>query len=106
MEKSQAKNNMKKTRKDEFSHLQAQRDDDGVEEDQRWASEIKNKGRTSKNNKREALRTTMVLSVLNDPQVEGRRYPRPINRTFSTGSGHKLVLKGHLLAPVCATNRC
>jgi len=62
MGKSQAKNNMKKTRKDEVSHLQARRDDDGVEEDQRWALEMKNKGRTSKNNKMQALRTTMVLS--------------------------------------------
>ena len=62
MGKSQAKNNMRKTRKDEVSHLQARRDDDGVEEDQRWSSEIKNKGRTSKNNKMQALRTTMVLS--------------------------------------------
>jgi len=35
MGKSQAKNNVKKTRKDEVSHLQARRDDDGVEEDQR-----------------------------------------------------------------------
>ena len=68
MRKSQAKNNMKKTRKDEVSHLQARRDDDGVEEDQRWASEMKNKGRTSKNNKMEALRTIMVLSVSNDPR--------------------------------------
>jgi len=33
MGKSQAKNNMKKTRKDEDSHLQARRDDNGVEED-------------------------------------------------------------------------
>jgi len=40
--KSQAKNNMKKTRKDEDSHLQAWRDDDGVEEDQRWAPEMEN----------------------------------------------------------------
>jgi len=62
MGKSQAKNKMRKTRKDEVSHLQARRDDDGVEEDQRWSSEIKNKGRTSKNNKMQALRTTMVLS--------------------------------------------
>ena len=62
MGKSQAKNNMKKTRNDEVSHLQARRDDDGVEEDQRWASEMKNKGRTSKKNKMQALRTTMVLS--------------------------------------------
>jgi len=43
METSQAKNNMKKTRKAEVGHLQARRDDDGVEEDQRWASEMKNK---------------------------------------------------------------
>ena len=34
MRTSQAKNNMKKTRNAEVSHLQAQRDDDGVEEDQ------------------------------------------------------------------------
>ena len=40
---SQAKNNMKKTRKSEVSHLQARRDDDGVKEDQRWASKMKNK---------------------------------------------------------------
>ena len=40
---SQAKNNMKKTRKAEVSHLQARRDDDGVEEDQQWALEMKNK---------------------------------------------------------------
>ena len=71
MGKSQAKNNMKKRRKDEVSHLQARRDDDGVEEDQRWASEMKNKGRTSKNNKIKALRTTMVLSVSNDPRQRG-----------------------------------
>jgi len=73
MEKLQAKNNVKKTRKDEVSHLQARRDDDGVKEDQRWASEIKNKGRTIKNNKIEAPKTTLVLSVSNDPQAEGRR---------------------------------
>jgi hypothetical protein len=48
MGKSQAKNNMTKTRKDAVSHLQARRDDDGVEEDQRWTSEMKNKGRPSK----------------------------------------------------------
>ena len=100
---SQAKNNMKKTRKAEVSHLQARRDDDGVEEDQRWASEMKNKGRTSKNNKMEALRTTMVLSVSNGQRGGGSR---PINRTFSTGSRHKLVLNGHPLAPVHVTNRC
>jgi len=35
MGKSQGKNNMTKTRKDAVSHLQARRDDDGVEEDQR-----------------------------------------------------------------------
>jgi len=40
---SQAKNNMKKTRKAEFSHLQARRDDDGVEEDQQCALEMMNK---------------------------------------------------------------
>jgi len=34
--KSQAKNNLKKTRKYEDCHLQAQRDDDRVEKDQRW----------------------------------------------------------------------
>ena len=62
MGKSQAKNNMKKTRKDEVSHLQARRDDDGVEEDQRWVSKMKNKERTRKKNKMQALRTTMVLS--------------------------------------------
>ena len=45
---SQAKNNMKKTRKAEFSHLQARRDDDGVEEDQQCALEMMNKWRTSK----------------------------------------------------------
>jgi len=54
MEKSQAKNNMTKTEKDAVSHLQVRRDDDGVEEDQRWASEMKNKGEqqngSSKNN--------------------------------------------------------
>jgi len=61
MEKSQAKNNMKKTKKDKVRYLQARRDDDRVEEDQRWASEIKNKRRTSKKNKMQALRITMVL---------------------------------------------
>ena len=40
---SQAKNNMKKTRKTKVSPLQARRDDDRVEEDQRWALEMKNK---------------------------------------------------------------
>jgi len=91
MGKSQAKNNMKKTRKAKVSHLQARRDNDGVEEDQRWASKIKNKERTSKNNKMEALRTTMVLSVSNRQRGGGSR---PINQTFSTGSGNKPVLKG------------
>ena len=43
MRTSQAKNNMKKTRNVEVSHLQARRDNDGVEEDQRWTSEMKNK---------------------------------------------------------------
>jgi len=62
MGKSQAKNNMKKTKKDKVSHLQARRDDDGVKKDQQWASEMKNKGRTNKKNKMQALRTTMVLS--------------------------------------------
>jgi len=73
MGKSQAKNNMKKTRKVEVSHLQARRDDDGVEEDQRWTSEMKNKGRTTKKQQNRSSKTTMVLSVLNDPQTEGRR---------------------------------
>jgi hypothetical protein len=44
---------MEKTRKDEDSHLQARRDDGGVEEDQRWTPEIKNKeeqNASSKNN--------------------------------------------------------
>ena len=41
MRTSQAKNNMK--RQERQSHLQARRDDDGVEEDQQWASETKNK---------------------------------------------------------------
>jgi len=38
----------KNTRKDEDSHLQARRDDDGVEEDQRWMPEMKNKQEQSK----------------------------------------------------------
>jgi len=103
MGKSQAKNNVTKIRKDAVSHLQARRDDDGVEEDQRWALEMKNKGRPSKNNKMEAPRTTMVLSVSNGQRGGGSR---PINRTFSTGSGHNPELKGHPLALVCVTNRC
>ena len=61
MGKSQAKNNMKKTRNDEDSHLQAWRDDDGVQEDQRWAPEMKNK----QEEQMQALATTMV--ILNVP---------------------------------------
>jgi len=77
-----------------------------------------------KNKQEEASRTTMVLSVSNGQRRGGSR---PINRTFSTGSGQKPVLKGHSykpvlkalprpvalagakgdpLAPVCNTNRC
>jgi len=93
---SQAKNNMKKTRKTKVSHLQARRNDDEVEEDQRWVSEMKNK-------QEEAPRTTMVLSVLNGQRGEEGG---PINQSFRTGSGKKPVLKGHPLAPVCNTNRC
>ena len=48
---------MKKTRKTKFSHLQTRRNDDGVEEDQRWASEMKNK-------EEKAPRTTMVNGAL------------------------------------------
>ena len=104
---------MTKTIKDAVSHLQA-RTDDGVEEDQRWASEIKNKGRPSKNNKMEAPRTTMMLSVSNGQRGGGSR---PINRTYSTGLCYKPVLKalprsmalagakGGSLAPVGNTNR-
>ena len=78
----------------------------------------------------EAPRTTMVLSVSNGQRGGGSR---PINRTFSTGSRHKPVLKvlkgstglcykpvlkalprpmalagakGDPLAPVGSTNRC
>jgi len=58
MGKSQAKNNVKKTRKDEDSHLQARRDDDGVKEDQRWTPEMKNK----QEEQMRALARTMVLS--------------------------------------------
>jgi len=58
MGKSQVKNNMKKTRKDEDSHLLARRDDDGVEKDQRWAPEMKNK----QEEQMQALARTMVLS--------------------------------------------
>jgi len=68
-----------------------------------------------KNKQEEAPRTTMVLSVSNGQRGGGSR---PINRTFSTGSGQKPVLKGlprpvalagakgTPLAPVCNTNRC
>jgi len=56
-----------------------------------------------KNKQEEAPRTTMVLSVSNGQRGGGSR---PINRTFSTGSEHKPVLKGHPLAPVCVTNWC
>ena len=94
---SQAKNNMKKTRKTKVSHLQTRRNDDGVEEDQRWASEMKNK------EEEEALRTTMVNGALGFQWAERIR---PIKRTISTGSGLKPVLKGDPLAPVCTTNRC
>jgi len=58
MEKSQAKHNVKKTMKDEDSHLQARRDDDGVQEDQRWVPKMKNK----QEEQMQALATTMVLS--------------------------------------------
>ena len=87
---------MKKTRNAEVSHLQARRNDDGIEEDQRWASEMKNK-------QEEAPRTTMVLSVSNGQRGGGGG---PIYRSFSTSSGQKPVLKGHPLAPVCLPNRC
>jgi len=53
-----------------------------------------------KNKQEEVPRTTMVLSVSNEQRGGGSR---PINRTFSTGSGKKPVLKGHPLAPVCVT---
>jgi len=49
-----------------------------------------------KNKQEEAPRTTMVLSVSNGQRGGGSR---PINWTFSTGSGHKP-------APVCVKNRC
>jgi len=55
-----------------------------------------------KNKEEEAPRTTMVLSVSNGHRGEGG----PINRSFSTGSGQKSVLKGDLLAPVFVPNRC
>ena len=56
-----------------------------------------------KNKQEEAPRTTMVLSVSNGQRGGGSR---PINRTFSTGSGQKPVLKGHPLASVFVPNRC
>jgi len=81
-----------------------------------------------KNKQEEAPRTTMVLSVSNGQRGGGGG---PINRSFSTGSGQKPVLKAlprpvalagakgsmprqHLsvaigqdpLAPVRVTNRC
>jgi len=60
MEKSQAKNNVKKIRKDEDSHLQAWRDDDRVEEDQRWAPEMKNKEERAK---RTNARSIMAMDI-------------------------------------------
>jgi len=46
-----------------------------------------------KNKQEEAPRTIMMLSVSNGQREGGSR---PINRTFSTGSEHKPVLKGTL----------
>jgi len=43
-------------------------------------------------NKEEAPKTTMVLSVSNG---QSRGEGGPINRSFSTGSEQKPVLKGH-----------
>ena len=60
---------MTKTRKDAVSHLQTRRDDDRVEEDQQWASEMNNKGRPSKNNKMEAHNN----GALGFEWAEGRR---------------------------------
>jgi len=56
-----------------------------------------------KNKQEKAPRTTMMLSVSNGQRggVGG-----PINRSFSTGSGQKPMLKGHPLAPVFVPNRC
>jgi len=54
-------------------------------------------------NKEEEAPRTMVLSVSNGQR---RGEGGPINRSFSTGSGHKPMLKGHPLAPVCVPNRC
>ena len=89
---SQAKNNMKKTRKTKDSHLQARRNDDGVEDEEQM-----------KNKEEEAPRITMVLSVSNGQRGgEGG----PINWSFSTGSGQKPVLKDYPLAPVFVPNRC
>jgi len=56
-----------------------------------------------KNKQEEAPRTTIVLSVSNGQRGGGGG---PIHRSFSTGSGQKPVLKGHLLEPVCVLNRC
>jgi len=56
-----------------------------------------------KNTQEEAPRTTMVLSISNGQRGGGGE---PINRSFSSGSGQKPVLKGHPLAPVCVPNRC
>ena len=67
MGKSQAKNNVKKTRNDEYSHLQARRDDDGVEDDQWWAPEMKNK----QEQQMQALATTMMLSDFKWPRQRG-----------------------------------
>ena len=51
MGKSQAKNNMKKTRKHEFSHLEARRDDDSVgDEEQRKNKQEKQNGSSKNNN--------------------------------------------------------
>ena len=68
-----------------------------------------------KTKQEEASRTTMMLSVSNGKRGGGSR---PINRTFSIGSGQKPVLKDlprlkalagakrDPLAPVGNTNRC
>jgi len=55
-----------------------------------------------KNKEEEAPRTIMVNGALGFKWAERIR---PINRTISTGSGQKSVLKGDPLAPVCNTNR-
>jgi len=51
-----------------------------------------------KNKQEEALRTTMMLSVSNGQRGGGNQ---PINRTFSTGSEHKPVLKGLFSTGLC-----